>query len=81
MNVIKELFKKRAAEKKFKSAGPAHTLSESASSSKDKGTSKKKQCSHQRVPNQETERAAAAALERVQQQKQPELNWYVILIG
>lgn len=75
MNPIKEFFKRKATEKQFKKAGPAHKLSESASAPKEKGSSHKGQSSQQHKVSKERERAAEAALQRVQQQKQPELNW------
>lgn len=77
MNPIKEWFKKKASDKKFKSAGPAHKLSGcSTSSASNEATSHKKQSSEQHRISKEAERAAAAALERVKQQKQTtDPNW------
>lgn len=73
MNPIKEFFKRKAAERKFKTAGPAHKLDDAGSSSNKSSSSQRKQNA-----SREAERAAAAAaLERIEQQKQPNLNWLV----
>jgi len=79
MNPIKEFFKRKAAERKFKTAGPAHKLDDSGTSSK-RGSSSQKGNSAQQQRKQNASReaeraAAAAALERMEQQKQTSLNW------
>lgn len=78
MNPIKEFFKRKAAERKFKTAGPAHKLNESASSKGSSQPSHNVQSSHSHKVSREAERAGAAALERIQQQQQQSnLNWLV----
>jgi UBX domain-containing protein 6 len=76
MNPIKEFFKRKAAERKFKAAGPAQKLDNAATSSKkdSSGQIKGKTAQQHRV-SREAERAAAAALERIEQQKPTNLNW------
>ncbi|XP_054710322.1 UBX domain-containing protein 6-like [Uloborus diversus] len=76
MNPIKEFFRKKASERKFKTAGPGHKLNESTSHST--GREKPSQSSSSaRGPTQFSEgaqRAGAAALARIEQ-KQNTVNW------
>lgn len=79
MSKILEYFKRK---KQFRKAGPGHRLNETAPPpEKNEKSLQKPRSSGQPGISKERERAAAAALERVQQQNQPALNWQVHYIN
>lgn len=75
MSAIKEFFKKKKAEMKFKSAGPGHRLDQSSSSSSGRQQAVTTQPSRQNL-SEEAKRARDAALARVENRQQT-TNWLV----
>lgn len=83
MSVIREFFKKKKLESKFKLAGPGHSMASSTSSTPATNqTLKTAGPSQTRVaPSESSKRAGAAALARFERnQKQQEPNWSLAAI-
>ena len=79
---IKKYFQKKKADAKFKLAGPGYKLNEETTSRRSNDSGSSYNATRRSAPSTESRQAAAAALARLGEQRQPHtaINTYVLTV-